>query len=118
VLFYAHFSRLHFYLKTRSEAPQSASNNPPDSQGDGGRRSRDLRPPEANRMNAPFRFGHHEAKNSENERIRFAKRNEGFRIAGRKPLKSLGAANHDFAGSFVFKGLSAHVLPLPADRGR
>jgi hypothetical protein len=58
-------------------------------------------------MNAPFRFGHHEAKNSENERIRFAKRNEGFRIAGRKPLKSLGAADHDFAGSFVFKGLSA-----------
>ena len=58
-------------------------------------------------MNAPFRFGHHEAKNSENERIRFAKRNEGFRIPGRKPLKSLGAANHDFAGSFVFKGLSA-----------
>jgi hypothetical protein len=75
VLFCAHFSRLGFYLKTRSEAPQSASNKP---QGDGGRRSRDLRPPEANRMNAPFRFGHHEAKNSENERIRFAKRNEGF----------------------------------------
>jgi hypothetical protein len=58
-------------------------------------------------MNAPFRFGHHEAKNSENERIRFAKRNEGFRIAGRKSLKSLAAANHDFAGSFVFNGLSA-----------
>jgi hypothetical protein len=58
-------------------------------------------------MTPPFRFGHHEAKNSENEGIRFAKRNEGFRIAGRKPLKSLGAANHDFAGSFVFKGLSA-----------
>jgi hypothetical protein len=30
-----------------------------------------------------------EAKNSENERIHFAKRNEGLRIAGPKPLKSL-----------------------------
>ena len=30
-----------------------------------------------------------EAKNSANERIHFAKRNEGFRIAGRKSLKSL-----------------------------
>jgi hypothetical protein len=54
-----------------------------------------------------FVSGVDEAKNSESERNRFAERNEGFRIAGRKSLKSLSAANDDFAGSFVFNGLSA-----------
>jgi hypothetical protein len=55
----------------------------------------------------PFRFRDERGQKSESERIRFAKRNEAFRFAGRKPLKSLCAANHDFAGSFVFNGLSA-----------
>jgi hypothetical protein len=55
----------------------------------------------------PFRFGRGRGQNRENERIHFAKRNEAFRFAGHKSLKSLRAANHDFAGSFVFNGLSA-----------
>jgi hypothetical protein len=73
------------------------------------RRSRDLREFHRALGDCPFRFvsGVDEAKNCENERIRFAKRNEGFRIAGRKSLKSLGAVNHDFAGSFIFNELSA-----------
>jgi hypothetical protein len=48
-----------------------------------------------------------EAKNSESEGFRFAKRNQAFRNGGGKPLKSLRVANHDFVGSFVFNGLSA-----------
>jgi hypothetical protein len=36
-----------------------------------------------------FVSGVAEAKNKQNERIRFAKRNETFRIPGRKSLKSL-----------------------------
>jgi hypothetical protein len=55
----------------------------------------------------PFRFGRGRGQNRENERIHFAKRNEAFRLAGHKRLKSLRAANHDFAGPFVFNGLSA-----------
>jgi hypothetical protein len=43
-----------------------------------------------------------EAKNRENERIRFAKRNEGFRIDDGKSLKSLWGANHEFRGSICF----------------
>jgi hypothetical protein len=54
-----------------------------------------------------FVSGVDEAKKSESERNCFAERNEVVRIAGRKSLKSLSAANHDFAGSFVFNGLSA-----------
>jgi hypothetical protein len=54
-----------------------------------------------------FVSGVDEAKHSESERNCFAERNEGVRIAGRKSLKSLSAANHDVAGSFVFNGLSA-----------
>jgi hypothetical protein len=57
-----------------------------------------------------FVSGVDEAKNSESERNCFAERNEVVRIAGRKPLKSLSVANHDFAGSFVFNGLSAISL--------
>jgi hypothetical protein len=57
----------------------------------------------------PLRFvsGVEEAGNSENEGFRFAKRNQAFRNGGGKPLRSLRVANHDFAGSFVFNGLSA-----------
>jgi hypothetical protein len=55
----------------------------------------------------PFRFGRVRRQNRENERLHFTKRNEAFRFAGHKSLKSLRAANHDFAGSFVFNGLSA-----------
>jgi hypothetical protein len=46
------------------------------------------------------------AKNGENETPGFAKRNERFREAGHKPLKSLGREMSDFAISFVFKALS------------
>jgi hypothetical protein len=56
---------------------------------------------------ATVRFGFGRAQTRENERIHFAKRNEAFRLAGHKSLKSLRAANHDFTGSFVFNGLSA-----------
>jgi hypothetical protein len=45
----------------------------------------------------PFRFERVRRQNRENERIHFAKRNEAFRFAGHKSLKSLRAANHDFA---------------------
>jgi hypothetical protein len=55
----------------------------------------------------PFRFGRGRGQNRENERIHFAKRNEAFRLAGHKLLKSSRATNHGFAGSFVFNGLSA-----------
>ena len=55
----------------------------------------------------PFRFERGRGQNRENERIHFAKRNEAFRLAGHKRLKSLRAANHDFVGPFVFNGLSA-----------
>ncbi len=43
---------------------------------------------------------------SKNETPGFAKRNERFREAGHKPLKSLGHEMSDFAISFVFKALS------------
>ena len=55
----------------------------------------------------PFRFGRGRGQNRENERIHFAKRNEAFRLAGHKLLKSSRATNHGFAGSFVFNGFSA-----------
>jgi hypothetical protein len=45
------------------------------------------------------------AKNTENRRIRFAKRNERFRGWGRKCLKSFGCEIGDFAESFVSNGL-------------
>jgi hypothetical protein len=46
-------------------------------------------------------------KGRENENEPFAKRNESFRSAGRKALKSLWVPNQHFAGLFVFNGLTA-----------
>src|SRR5580692_3483244 len=46
-------------------------------------------------------------KGRENENEPFAKRNESFRSAGRKSLKSLWVPNQHFAGLFVFNGLTA-----------
>ena len=43
----------------------------------------------------------------ESETRRFAMRNEGFRDGGAKSLKSLGREMSNFAGSFVFKDLTA-----------
>ena len=56
----------------------------------------------------------------ENETPGFAKRNERFREAGHKPLKSLGREMSDFAISFVFKALSPlsfRAFLAPALRG-
>jgi hypothetical protein len=64
-------------------------------------------PSPVGRPSVSFRFGRGRGQKSENERIHFAKRNEASRLACRKSLKSLCAANHDFAGLFVFNGLSA-----------
>jgi hypothetical protein len=47
------------------------------------------------------------AQNRQKQSEYLASRNESFRMPRRKLLKSLGALNQHFAGSFVFKGLTA-----------
>jgi hypothetical protein len=48
-----------------------------------------------------------QAQNQQKRKERFDKRNESFRSAGRKALKSLWAPNQHFAELFVFNGLTA-----------
>ena len=59
------------------------------------------------RDHGAFRFLRRRAQNPRKRNESFAKRNETFRSAGRNPLKSLRAPNHDFAELFVFNGLTA-----------
>jgi hypothetical protein len=66
-----------------------------------------LRAPESVVDFAPLRFGPRRGgKTSKSERIPFAERNERFRDAGRKSLRSLGCEIGHFAELFVFNGLS------------
>ena len=66
------------------------------------------------------RFAPRGGQNEQNETPGFAKRNERFREAGHKPLKSLGREMSDFVISFVFKALSPlsfRAFLAPALRG-
>jgi len=48
-----------------------------------------------------------EARNGENERNRFAERNQRFRERGARHWNHWDAKSKDFARSFVFNGLAA-----------
>jgi hypothetical protein len=78
-----------------------------------------------------LRFGVDKGQKQRKRKESFAKRNERLREEGRKSLKSLGAKSRDFAGLFVFNGLTAFLFRAchrvrsldpkklsPADRGR
>jgi hypothetical protein len=101
------FSGLGFYLKTSFQGAAKQPRRTLASRSLGSR----SRATEANRATAPFCFVSFPTstrpETAKTKRFRFATRNEGLRSAGRKPLKSLSAANHNFAGSFVFNGLCA-----------
>jgi hypothetical protein len=58
-----------------------------------------------------------QAQNQQKRKERFAKRNESFRGAGRKALKSLWASNQHFAKLFVFNGLTAFSFRVVAASG-
>jgi hypothetical protein len=58
-------------------------------------------------MAVHFVSGVDEAENSEKRNECFAMRNDSFRLASGKALKSLGVPNHDFARLFIFKHLTA-----------
>jgi hypothetical protein len=45
-------------------------------------------------------------------RLHFARRNETFRLAALKSLKSLGVANQPFRGFLCYQGLAAHFVSL------
>ncbi len=65
----------------------------------------------------PFVSDANEAESRESETIHFAKRNETFRIAGLKSLKSLQAVNHPFRGIVCFQCVKRHFV-LPFSRKR
>jgi hypothetical protein len=51
-----------------------------------------------------------EGENGENETLRFAKRNEAFRSAGLKSLKSSWPLNHAFRGIVCFQWVDPHFV--------
>jgi hypothetical protein len=69
------------------------------------------------RGHGAFRFLRRRAQNPRKRNESFAKRNETLRSAGRNPLKSLRAPDHDFAELFIFNDLTAFSLraisPMP-----
>src|SRR5580692_4020550 len=64
-------------------------------------------PPKRGTLSVRCVSGLDSAKRPRKRNEPFAKRNESFRSAGRRALKSLWAPNQHFAGLFVFNGLTA-----------